>query len=109
MTYPGLANRLRAAARDAQAQPEICAIDGPCRCPTCSIVEMLVHSELTGAGYSRNQAERVTVGAANFDGASYPYLASVRVDGREVYRIMRTPDEALAADVMDDIKTALEA
>ena len=85
---------------------EVCKIDGRCRCPTCGVVEAVLHGTLVARGFSRVEAERVTVGPGGLGGGN-DYLASVRVDGREVYRIERNPDEALDPAVIDDIERAL--
>lgn len=84
---------------------QVCAIDGPCRCPTCGIVEVLLHGKLVALGFTRNEAERVSVSAST---GIHPALASVRVDGAEVYRIEREPDEALHPDVLSDIINRLK-
>jgi len=83
--------------------------DGRCACPTCGVVRELLRGNLVSRGATRLDAQRVTVEASNLGSCSHPYLASVRVDGREVYRIETDPDEALDPSVMDDIERALGA
>jgi hypothetical protein len=84
-----------------------CTLD-LCRCPTCGVVEALLRAELAENHKVRDfDVKRVHVRANDFAGGAHPYLASVRVDGREVYRIHARPDEVFAHDVLEDIVKAL--
>lgn len=76
-----------------------------CSCPTCCIVAAMIQGELVKRGWSREVADSVTV-TGGLDGP-HPALAHVMVGNREVYRIHRTPDEALDPDVLADIERAL--
>jgi hypothetical protein len=77
---------------------------GRCRCRTCAVTEALLRSELMVKHKARDfDARRVTVRANDFAGGAHPYIATVRIDGREVYRIHDRPDEVFAPDVLDDI------
>ena len=78
-----------------------------CRCSTCGATEVLLRAMLARRGVRDFDAKRVFVRANDFAGGAHPYLASVRVDGREVYRIHERPDEVFAEDVMEDIIKAL--
>jgi hypothetical protein len=69
---------------------------------------LLLRTKLLARGFDREDRARVTIQASTCGDGSYPYLGSVRVDGREVYRIMRRPDEVFAEDVFNDIVAALE-
>lgn len=85
---------------------EVCAT-GVCVCPTCGVAEVLLHSSLRYQGATPDELTRVRVVGYDFAGASHPYLASVKVDGREVYRIMSRVQEVLEPDVQDDVIAAL--
>jgi hypothetical protein len=102
--------RLAQSALEWEAQddtPEVCRIDGACRCPTCGLVTEVVRGNMVARGWSREAVQRrITVRAP--DEASYPYVASVRVDEREVYRVMDDLAEVFKGDVLDDIEAALE-
>jgi hypothetical protein len=74
-----------------------------CRCPTCGMAELVLRSVLRLQG----DVQRITIRASACGDGSYPFLASVRVDGREVYRIMNSPDEVFQTDVLEDITAAL--
>jgi hypothetical protein len=78
-----------------------------CSCPTCGVAQLLLHSALEKRRVRDFDIKRVTIRACDFAGGAYPYIASVRVDGREVYRIHARPDEVFAPDVLDDIVKAL--
>lgn len=103
--------RVRKLAAQAEAweaqDTEVCPIDRPCSCPTCGITTMLIRSKLRKDGFSEDDARRVTVRGNDFRGAAHPYIASVRVDDREVYRIHERPDEALDAEVLADLERRL--
>lgn len=87
---------------------DACPIDAEvCCCPTCGLTTQLVRGKLVSRGWSREDAARVTT-APPTEAASYPYIASVRVDGREVYRVHSDLAEAADADVMGDIEAALK-
>lgn len=83
-----------------------CTVDR-CVCPTCGVTQALLRAKLLARGVSKLDTPRLTVTACDFHGGAYPYIASVRVDGREVYRIHARPDEVFAEDVMADIISAL--
>ena len=101
--------RLAESARQWEAQDEgVCPIDRPCSCPTGGVTTLLVRGRLRSRGFSEKDAKRVTVRGNDFRGGAHPYLASVRVDGVEVYRIDERPDEALSDEVVSDIISALE-
>ena len=76
-----------------------------CECRTCGAVTQMVRGKLVSRGWDREDAKRVTTGPPSE--ASYPYLASVRVDGAEVYRVHKDLAEATDPDVIDDIEAAL--
>jgi hypothetical protein len=78
-----------------------------CRCPTCGTAELLLRTKLLARGYPKEDRARVSIQATACGDGSYPFIASVRVDGREVYRIMNAPDEVFAEDVLEDITKAL--
>jgi hypothetical protein len=82
----------------------VCPVGG-CRCPTCRMTELVLRSVLKSDGFT--DTDRVTIRATTCGDGSYPYLASVRVDGNEVYRIHDRPDEVFADDVLEDITKAL--
>lgn len=90
----------------AAAHAKHCTLDR-CRCPTCEAAEMILRASLIAHYVPKEDRERVTVRANDFAGAAYPYLASVRVDGREVYRINARPDECLDPEVIEDVIRAL--
>jgi hypothetical protein len=81
----------------------VCTLDR-CRCPACGVTELLLRAKFPAA-----DRERITVTASDLGSCSYPYLATVRVDGTEVYRIHARPDEVFAADVLADIERRLRA
>jgi hypothetical protein len=85
-----------------------CPLDAPCRCPTCGVTTLLLRSKLRLRGLEEPDVKRVTVEGADFRGGAYPYIASVRVDGQEVFRIYRRPDEALEEDAIRDIERRLK-
>lgn len=76
-----------------------------CRCPTCGVATQLIRGRLVARGWSQEDAKRVVTTPPS--DASYPYLASVRVDGRETYRVLKDLAEVLDGDILDDIETAL--
>jgi hypothetical protein len=76
-----------------------------CECRTCGAVTQIVRGNLVSRGWSREDAARVTT-APPMD-ASYPYLASVRVDDKEVYRVHADLAEATDQEVMADVEAAL--
>jgi hypothetical protein len=78
-----------------------------CLCPTCGLTSKLLHAALRKRGTPREDLGRVTLAPWMMGSAAYPYLVSVRVDGREIYRVEQHLDEALADDVLADIQTAL--
>lgn len=80
---------------------------GGCVCPTCEAAGLVLRAKLLARGVRSEDAKRVQLRANDFRGGAHPYLASVRVDGREIYRIMQRPDEALADEVLEDIQRAL--
>lgn len=86
----------------AAAHAKHCTLDR-CRCPACGAAELILRTYIPTA----EDRARVTVRATDFAGSAYPYVASVRVDGREVYRIHDRPDECLAPDVIQDVLKAL--
>lgn len=73
-----------------------------CSFPTRGVVETLLRAE-----FPPDDSGRITVETTACGDGSYPFLASVRVDGREVYRILSEPDEVFAADVLADLAAAL--
>lgn len=76
-----------------------------CACPTCGVIDKLIQGALAGS----HPVERFRVMVRPpIEEGSYPYRARVLVDGREVYRVYDQPTEVLEADVMADIKAALE-
>ena len=77
-----------------------------CECRTCGAVTQIVRGKLVSKGWSRDDTKRVVTGPP-LD-ASYPYLASVRVDGAEVYRVHADLAEATNPEVIADIEAALE-
>lgn len=85
------------------------ARDGPtCWCPTCGATFILLLAVLKRRGFSSDELRRrVVVRPFDCGSAAYPYVASVRVDGREVYRIHNRPDEVFEMDVLNDLETAL--
>lgn len=80
---------------------------GVCNCPTCGVVNARIRAELMRRGWDKPSVHHVHVEGYDFRGAAHPYLASVRVDGAEVYRVHSDLAEVLADDVMDDIENAL--
>src|SRR5690349_25000587 len=99
-------SRVKALALQAEAwEAHECHV---CTCPTCGVTFKLLEAALRKRGVSPEDTKRVSINPTGFGGASHPYLASVRVDGQEVYRIMDRPDEALAADVLRDVELALK-
>jgi hypothetical protein len=97
--------RKMAAAAAGPAAPH-CSLDR-CRCPTCATTELLLRTALIRRGVRQEDTKRVALRAFDCGSAAYPYLASVRVDGREVYRVEQRPDEVFAPEVLDDITKAL--
>lgn len=85
------------------------ARDGPtCSCPTCGVTLPLLRIALKLRGFASDELRRrVTLHPFDCGSAAYPYVASVRVDGREVYRIHHRPDEVFASDVLNDLEAAL--
>lgn len=77
-----------------------------CECRTCGLTTQLVRGKLVAKGWSREDAKRVTTRPPT-EASSYPYLASVRVDGREVYRVHADLAEAADPEVIADIEAAL--
>lgn len=106
MTELDLKSRIEAD-RKADVPGATCAIDGACSCPTCGVTAILLRAALFRRGVLLDDTKRITVRANDFRGGAHPYVASVRVDGAEVYRIHRNPDEVFEADVLDDIERAL--
>lgn len=76
-----------------------------CECRTCGAVTQLVRGKLVSRGWSREDAARVATAPPL--AASYPYLASVRVDGAEVYRVHSDLAEATDPEVIADVEAAL--
>ena len=97
MTTLDLKERIEAERR-ADVPGGVCTLDR-CVCPTCKTTEVLLRAKLG--------TDRVTIITNDFRGAAHPYIASVRVDGKEVYRIQRRPDEIFTPDVLRDIVQAL--
>lgn len=83
-----------------------CTLDR-CRCQTCGVTEAILRSALRSRKVPQEDLVRVTVRANDFAGGAHPYVASVRVDDREVYRIHARPDEALTPEVVADVIRAL--
>lgn len=77
-----------------------------CVCPTCGVTELLLRSALAQVVPDFNPS-RVTIWTNDFRGGAYPYIATVRVDDVEVYRIHQQPDEVFGREVMADLRTAL--
>ena len=80
------------------------ACDVPGGFCTLDVTTALLRAKLRSRG--AEDTARVSIQHNDFRGASHPYLASVRVADREVFRIMRRPDEVFAEDVLDDIVAA---
>jgi hypothetical protein len=80
---------------------------GGCSCPSCGATTLLLRGALIRRGVNHAETKRVVIEPSMCGDGSYPFLASVRVDGREVYRIERRPDEVFAPDVLDDIVRAI--
>lgn len=78
-----------------------------CGCPTCGVVQVVLRSALASRGVSAADTRRVEVRGFDFGCAAYPYIATVEVDGRQVYRIHAMLNEVLAEDVLHDIEQAL--
>lgn len=95
----------QAMAWEAQDDSPVCQIGGACTCPTCGLTTALLRSELSGRGWDRADTLRVATIAPTE--ASYPHLASVRVDGVEVYRVHADLAEVLDPEVLADIEAAL--
>lgn len=76
-----------------------------CTCPTCCIVKAMLQGSLVSRGWSREDANRITINAGQ-DGP-HAALAHVMVNNREVYRIHERPDEALDPAVLNDIEREL--
>lgn len=88
-------------------QPRIaCSVSGS-GCNLCGFIASLLNDRLRDLGVLSKDRFRVSVEATDLGSASYPYLASIRVDGREVYRVESSPSEAAHEDVLKDVKTAL--
>lgn len=100
------AARFVAAKEELERHSATCSPDR-CICPTCAATALLLRVSLVKRGASLADAKRVLVHANDFAGAAHPYVASVRVDGQEVYRIHDRPDEVFAPDVIRDIQKAL--
>ena len=66
----------------------------------------MLRGALVSRGWSREDAARVLTMPPN-EAASYPYLASVRVDGREVYRVHADLGEVLDIEIVEDVEQAL--
>lgn len=79
--------------------------DERCSFPTCGIAEQLLRVALRRAGATEDLS-RVRVAAA-CDAGSYPAVGSVRVDGQEIYRVHRDPDEVFDPEVVGDVLKAL--
>lgn len=77
-----------------------------CHCRTCGLTTQLVRGKLVSKGWSREDAARVITVPPRED-CSYPYLASLRVDGQEVYRVHADLAEATDPDVIRDVEAAL--
>ena len=92
--------------REAAKTPTSCPLDGPCGCPTCGVTALLLQGRLRQHGWSLTDIKRVHLQGSPLAGGT-PYIASVRVDGREVYRIERRPDEVFQPAVFDDIQRSL--
>jgi hypothetical protein len=78
-----------------------------CTCPTCGVVNARLRAELMRRGWSKAAVHHVHIEGYDCRGAAHPYLASVRVDGVEVYRVERDLAEAIDPDVLDDIERRL--
>lgn len=100
------AKRLVAREEIGRRDPPVCTLDR-CRCPTCGVTELVLRSALRSRRVPQGDLPRVTVRANDFAGGAYPYVASVRVDDKEVFRIHARPDEALEPDVVRDVIRAL--
>lgn len=83
-----------------------CPTTSPCGCPSCGLAALLIRSTVNRRGVPLADTRRITLVPSPLAGGQ-PYAASVRVDGREVFRIVSKPDEALATDVLEDIERAL--
>lgn len=105
MTHLDLLERIKAD-RAADVPGAHCTLDR-CVCPTCGVTEVLLRAALSRRKVRNFDLKRVTLRANDFAGGAHPHVASVRVDGVEVYRIHARPDEVFAADVMQDIENAL--
>lgn len=91
---------LNAAAWEAQDDtPVICA------CPTCGVATQMLRGEMVSRGWDRAEAARIVTFPPVSD--AHPHLASVRVDGREVYRVHADLAEVMEPDVLDDVEAAL--
>ena len=89
-----------------QLPAAVCPIDRPCGCPTCGVTAVLLRLRMRRRGFTDEDAARLTVRAGGL-GGGHTHIASVRVDGREVYRIVNRPDEVFAEDVLADLERAL--
>jgi hypothetical protein len=61
---------------------------------------------MVARGWTREDVQRITT-TAPLAPAAYPYVASVRVDKREVYRVHADLAEVLDGEVLDDVDAAL--
>ena len=77
-----------------------------CVCRTCGTVTAIIRGKLASRGWHGADLKRVVTRPPT-EAASYPYLAAVRVDGAEVYRVVRDLAEATDPDVIADIEAAL--
>jgi hypothetical protein len=77
-----------------------------CACPSCGVVQALVRGAAVAQGFSRALSTLITI-KPGCDAGSYPFLASVRVADREVYRVEDNLHEALHPDAMREVTRAL--
>lgn len=85
-----------------QAEPLVC------HCQTCGVANARIRAALTSRGWSRSAAHHVSVVGNDFRGAAHPYIASVKVAGREIYRIHNDLAEVVEPEVIADIEAALK-
>jgi hypothetical protein len=95
------------AAMQGASETNVCPIDRPCPCPTCGVTLILLRNKLINHGFELADVKKVTLIGNDFRGASHPYIASLRVAGVEVYRVMQRPDEVLQDDVIRDVARQL--
>lgn len=96
--------KLAEQARQWEAQDDTPTV---CHCQTCGVANARVRAALAERGWSRSEIHHVNVVGNDFRGAAYPYIASVRVAGNEIYRIHTDLGEILQPEVIADIEAAL--